>query len=420
MMARGKTHNDIVTGIDIGSATVRVVVGQYNINQDGQERLQIVAAIETASDGIQKGQITSIEDTVSSVSSALEQAEKMIGVPIEHVWVGVSGTQIISQESKGVIAVSRGDGEIAEEDIERAVEAAKAVATPLNYEILHVLPRSFAVDGQTGIKDPVGMTGIRLEVDTKIINSVSSHVKNVSKVIYRAGVDIDDFVLSILAAGDVVTSNRQKELGCAVINIGGPTTSLVVYEDGDVIHTAVIPIGSAHITNDLALGLKTSIDIAERVKVDYGIAVSSGIPKKDIIDLQELGAPSSEIVTRYYIAQIIEARVSEIMEKIDEELVSVERSAMLPAGALFVGGGAKLEGLVENAKATLSLPAQLGYPLQMESITDKINDVGFAPAIGLIKWGASFAHVTSRRAISFDFAGKIGDKMKGIFKNLVP
>ncbi len=419
-MVRKKTYTDIITGVDIGSATIRVVVGQLTVSKEGGSHLQIIGAIEQPSEGIQKGQIISIENTVSSVSGALEQAEKIIGAPIEHVWVSVSGMQVIEQESKGVIAVSRTDGEILDEDLERAVEAAKAVATPLNYEILHVLPRSFVVDGQTGIKDPVGMTGIRLEVDTKIMHSLSSHIKNISKVIYRAGVDIDDFVLSILAAGEVVTNSRQKELGSVVINIGGPTTSIVVYEDGDMIHTATIPIGSSHITNDLALGLKTSIDIAEHVKRQYGVCVSKGISKKEIIDLQDLGADMSEIVTKYYIAQIIEARVSEILEKVDEELIKIERSRMLPAGAIFIGAGAKISGLIEIAKQELALPAQLGYPLNIDSITDKIHDIGFVPAIGLVKWGSTLAHSGRRRVLSFNIKGKVAEKMKGIFKNLVP
>lgn len=420
-MAKNKQMSDIITGLDIGSNSVRVAVGQFSGMRDSENpTLQVIAAVEVPSEGVQKGQIVSIEDTVSSVSNALEQVEKIIGLPVEHVWVGVSGTQIIAQESKGVIAISRTDGEISEDDIERSVDAAKAVATPLNYDILHVLPRSFAVDGQTGIKDPVGMTGIRLEVDTKIIHSVSSHIKNLTKVVYRAGIDVDDFVLSILAAGDVVTSNRQKELGCVVINIGGPTTSIVVYEDGDVLHSSVIPIGSAHITNDLALGLKTSIDIAERVKVEYGQCVSKGINKKETIDLKDFGAQKSDVVTRYYINQIIEARVSEILEKVDDELASIERSGMLPAGAIFIGGGSKIEGVVDVAKEVLSLPAQLGYPLGLDSISNKVNDIAFTSAIGMVKWGSALLQSVKTRRTSINIVSKVGDKFRNIFSNLMP
>jgi cell division protein FtsA len=419
-MARRKIHTEIIVGLDVGSTAVRVAVGQLTTSRESVPELQLIGAAEVPSEGIQKGQIGSIEDAVSSVSSALEHAEKIVGLPIEHVWVGVSGTQIIAQESKGIIAVSRANSEITEEDIERAVEAAKNIATPLNYEILHVLPRSYSVDTQSGIKDPVGMTGMRLEVDTKIIHSVSSHIKNLSKVVYRAGVDIDDFVLSIFAAGEVVATPRQKELGCVIINIGGPTTSIVVYEDGDVIHSSVIPIGSSHITNDLALGLRTSIDIAEKVKCEYGECVSKKLSKKDTIDLFDSGAVSSEIVSRYYIAQIIEARVTEILEKVDDELSAIGRSRMLPAGALFVGGGSKIQGLIECAKEVLALPSQIGYPLSVESITDKVNDIAFVPAVGLVKWGSAFAQSPGKRVSSADIAGKTFEKIRSIFKNFVP
>jgi len=419
-MKRTKGHAEFITGLDIGSTAIRVAVGQLTVAPGAHPHLQIVGAAEVPSEGVQKGVITSIDEAVSAISHALESAERLVGVPIEHVWAGMSGAQSVCHDSKGVVAVARTDGEITDEDVERAVEAAKTVAPPLNYEILHVLPRSFAVDGQTGIKDPVGMTGIRLEVDAKIIYGLTAHVKNITKTIYRTGVDIDDFVLSILAAGSVVLSPRQKELGAVVVNIGGATTSLTVYEEGDILHTAVLPIGSAHITNDLALGLKTSIDIAERVKIEYGQCVSGEVHKKDMVDLSVLGTRDSEMVSRYYIAQIIEARVSEILEKADGELQKIRRSGLLPAGVYFIGGGAHIGGLLELAKEELRLPSALGYPLGVESISDKVNDVGFASAIGLVKWGTEAMERTRQKPAGFNVGGKIVTTMQKIFKSLVP
>ena len=240
---RAKIREEIITGLDIGSTAVRIAVGQPMVRADS-ETMHIVGAAEVPSEGVHKGIVTSIEDTVSSISACLERAERMIGAPIEHVWVGISGSHILSQESKGVIAVSRSDGEITGEDITRAIEAARTVATPINYEILHVLPKNFTVDGQAGIKDPVGMTGVRLEVDAQIIQGVSSQIKNLTRSVYRTGVDIDDLILSILATAEAVVSRRQKELGVCVLNLGGSTTAMAVYEEGDVIHTAVLPIGS--------------------------------------------------------------------------------------------------------------------------------------------------------------------------------
>lgn len=422
MSKANKNYDDLITGIDIGSNNIRIVVGQMSQNvAENHLGLKIISAVEVPSEGIQKGQITSIEDLVSAVSGALEKTEKMIGMPVEHVWVGVSGTQIISQDSKGVVAVSRNDGEIVAEDIDRAVESAKSISTPtLNHEILHVLPKSFTVDGQTGIKDPVGMTGKRLEVDTKIIHTVSSYIKNLTRVIYRAGMDIDDFVLSILATSDAITTNQQKELGSIVINIGGPTTSILVYEDSEVIHSAVIPIGSSYVTNDIALGLKTSIEVAEKIKIDHGNCDLKDVSKKDFIDLREYGAEKEELVSKYLITQIIEARMSEIFEKINKELKSVEKNAMLPAGAILVGGGAKIPGIIDLAKNILSLPVQKGYYLNIESISDKINDIAFSSAIGLVKWGYFSSQGLENKKHSIKILDKASEKIRKIFKNLIP
>ena len=419
-MLKNKGRVELITGLDIGSTAIRLAVGQLTVSDSGEPQLQIIGAVETPSDGIQKGNITSIDETVSSVSSALEHAEKMVGVPLEHVWVGVSGANTLCQDSKGVVAIARTDGEITEEDVARAVEAAKTIASPLNYEILHVLPRSYAVDGQIGVKDPVGMTGIRLEVDAKIIYGLTAHIKNLTKTIYRTGVDIDDFVLSVIASGDVIIGSKQKELGTVIVNIGGSTTSLVVYEEGDIIHMAVLPIGSAHITNDLALGLKTSIDIAEKIKIQYGQCVSKGVSKKDIIDFSAEGSEVTEAVSRYYISQIIEARATEIMEKIDAELQKIHRSGLLPAGAQFIGGGAKIRGLVELAKQELHLPSALGYSVGIQSISDKINDISFVPAMGLVKWGVGMSIHGRKTRIGANIGGKLAEKLRGIFRSLVP
>ncbi|MFA5211518.1 MAG: cell division protein FtsA [Patescibacteria group bacterium] len=422
MSKTNKIYDDLVAGVDIGSNNIRLVVGQVGQNMaDNHNVLKIISAVEVPSEGIQKGQITSIEDLVSTVSGAIEKTEKIIGMPVEHVWVGVSGTQIISQDSKGIVSVSRNDGEITIEDIERAVESAKSISTPtLNHEIIHVLPKSYIVDGQTGIKDPVGMTGKRLEVETKIIHTVSSYLKNLSRVIYRAGLDIDDFVLSILAAGDAVTNNQQKDLGSVVINIGGPTTSVLVYEDGEVIHSAVIPIGSSYVTNDIALGLKTSIDIAERIKIEHGNCNSRDVGKKDFIDLKDYGAEKEEYVSKYLVSQIIEARMSEIFEKVDKELKQVQKNAMLPAGAILIGGGAKINGIIDMAKNILALPAQKGYITNIESISDKINDIAFCSAIGLVKWGFVLSQNNVQKKNNFKVVDKFLSKSKKIFKTLIP
>lgn len=377
---------DFVVGLDIGSSAVRVAVGKRRVG-DLKAPIQIIGASEAPSEGISKGVIVSIEEAVSSVSSALERAERMIGAPIERAWVGISGAHVISQTSKGVVGVSRPDGEIGSEDVHRAIEAARTVATPSNYEIVHVIPKSFSVDGQTGIRDPVGMTGIRLEVDAAIIQGLSSHIKNLTKCVYRTSIDIEDLVLGILATVEAVATSRQKDLGVAVVNIGASTTSMAVFEGGDVLATAVLPLGSEHITSDIAIGLRTTIDAAERIKVQFGTALPKTVNRRDEIDLADMGAATSERVSRKYVSEIIEARVEEILKKIDGELKKIDRSGLLPAGVILTGGGAKLTGIVEVAKQNLRLPAVVGSALEVASITERASDPACATAIGLVLWG---------------------------------
>lgn len=382
-------NEEIIIGLDVGSSKIRVVVGQKTVN-NLDKKIRIIGAVEQSAEGINKGVITNIEDAVSSVSAVLEKAERVTGLPIKKVWVGISGNYIISQPSRGVIAISRSNGEITEDDVERAIEAARNVSLPPNYEIVHVIPRNFIVDNQDNISDPVGMTGIRLEVEAQIIQGISSQIKNLTKCIYRTGRDIEDMVLSILAAGDAVLSSRQKELGVVLINIGAATTSLAVYEEGDVLHTASLPLGSDHITADIAIGLRINIDLAEKLKLEYGYACPKDIDRHEEITIKEAGSIHENKVSRRYVAEIIEARVEEIFSKIDQELIKLERSGKLPAGAVLIGGGSELPQIIELAKKKLRLPASLGQAHNVESAVDKVNTLSYITAIGLVLWGGQF------------------------------
>ena len=415
------SKDNLITGLDVGSTTIRVVVGQL---VEPNNQLQIIGASEVVSNGISKGVVTSIEEATSSISSAIEKAERLCGFPVSSVWTGISSTQITAEVSRGVVAVSKSNGEISEEDVERAVEAARTVATPPNYEILHVIPRSFTIDNQEKIKDPVGMTGIRLEVEAQIIQSLSSQIKNFTKTIYRTGLDIDDLVLGILASSESTLTPRQKELGVVLVNIGGPTTSLVVFEEGDILTTKIIPIGSEHITSDIAIGLRTSLDIAESVKLEHGTVIVSDKDKRKDLNIGTTDEGKEEKVSKKYLAEIIEARVEEIFDKVDQELVKIDRSGMLPAGVVLTGAGAKLEGLTELAKKKLRLPASLGYPQEMITAIDKINDPSFATAIGLVKWGHELSQ--NKKGL-FKSMGKklksvdqVVDKVKKWGKSLLP
>ena len=414
-------RDSLITGLDIGSTAIRLVVGQKS---KGEEKIKIIGAAEVPAQGISKGLITSVEDAVSSISGVLEKVERMIGQPIEHAWVGISGSHIIDQESKGVVAVSKADGEIREEDVERVIEAAQAVATPPNYETLHVIPKHFTVDSQTGIKDPIGMNGIRLEVETQIIQGLSSQIKHITKCIYRTGIDIDDLVLSILATAESVLTNRQKELGVVIVNLGGATSSMAVFEENDVLHTAVLPIGSDYVTNDVALGLKVSIDTAEKIKIREGSCLSKEFKKSDYVKYADLGAHEDGEFSKKDVAEIIEARIEEIMENVDKELKKIGKSGMLPAGVVLTGGGAKLPGVVEVAKNVLRLPASLGYPQELISNIGKVSDLSFTTAIGLVLWGSHLQRGRKGGKLNpLNFGGSIEEATKHlrkIFKNILP
>lgn len=403
--------DEIYAGLDIGSHAVRVAVGKVVPSPGGKDQMHVIGAIEVPSSGISKGTVTNLDEAVSSVSKALEQAERLTGVPVSDAWVGISGSHIIAQESRGVVGVSRADGEIKEEDVERAVEAARTVATPTNYEIIHVIPKSFIVDGQRGIKDPVGMNGIRLEVDALIIEGLTSQIRTLTKCVYRTGLDIEDVVFSILATSEAVVTDRQRELGVCVVNVGASTTSLAVFEEGDVRHTAVLPVGGDHVTSDIAIGLRTSIEVAEQVKLRYGTCVPEDVNKKEEINLRELGALEDELVSRRFVADIAQARVEEIFALIDKELQKVDRSGMLPSGVVLTGGAAKMAGMLDAAKAGVRLPASIGSPIGISSVIDQALDPAFSTAVGLILWGHHIRGTDEGGGF-----GKLLRKVKGVDK----
>ncbi len=407
-----------ITGLDIGSTNIRVAVGQV---QPGSSSVHIVGAAEHEAHGISKGSVTSIEDAVSSISQALETVERMTGIPTHHAYVGIGGTHISSMESHGVVAVSRADGEIKEDDIERVVEAAQTVATPPNYQILHVIPRTFSVDNQRGIRDPAGMTGMRLEVDTQIIQGLSGQIKSIEKTVFRTGLSIDDIILGSVAAAESALSKRQKELGVALVNIGGATTSVVVFEEGDILHVKVIPVGAGHITNDIAIGLRTSIDLAEQVKIHAGTSDAGTVGKREEVNLGEFAASEQTVVPRKQIADIIEARLEEIFRMVDKELQSIDRSGMLPAGVVLTGGGAELAGILETAKRVFRLPASVGLPQNIVTAIDKVNHPTFTTALGLVLWGAGVDDRSGVFSKVPDFASvrAVTDRLKGVFKNFI-
>jgi len=416
--------NQLVAGLDIGSTEIRLVIGQLVPTELG-EKLQIVGAVSSPSEGISKGTINSIEDATSAISACLEKSERLLGVSVSNIWLGINGPNLKCEKSRGVVAVSKSDNEINADDVSRAIEAAQALAVPPNYEILHVVPMEYKVDNQEAVKNPIGMSGVRLEVECLVIQSLSSQIKNLAKSIERANLGIEDLIFSGLATASAVLDNKQKELGVALVNIGATTTTLVVYEEGELMHACVLPVGSGLITADIAIGLRCPITLAEKVKIKYGSAKAEQFNKKDEIDISDLLHEEDlhdeiSIISRKYVSEIIEARVEEILARIDAEFKKIDRSGMLPAGVVLVGGGAKLSDLVEVSKKALRLPVSIGTNKNVPTVVDKVNEADYLTALGLAIWGENARRAPGSSNFSMkNLAGSIGDgfgKIWSIFR----
>lgn len=404
-------------GIDLGSSSVRVIVVQMEPDKDAPTILGVGAA-PTA--GMQKGVITDVEEATTAMTRALDMAERISGVPIEHAYVSVNGAHISSQNSRGVIAVSRADGEITADDVARVINAAQAISLPNNREILHVLPQNFIVDGQEFIHDPVGMTGVRLEVEAHIIEGSAPFIKNLAKVINQAGVHVEDFVFAPLAAAAAVLEKRQKELGVVLLDLGAGTTSMAVYEENRLMHTAVLPLGSSHITNDIAIGLRTSIDIAEAIKIEHGTALADDVKANEMIVVEGEGT-EQESVSRKEVASIISDRLEEIFVFVDRELKRINRSGLLPAGVVLTGGGARMEGVIELAKKKLRLPIKIGKAQGLPGLSEQTEDPGYAVALGLVYWAIEQERRPSGRAtLGLPDIGNTVHKVKDWFRTFLP
>ncbi|MFI5240496.1 MAG: cell division protein FtsA [Candidatus Saccharimonadia bacterium] len=408
-----KPQEEIYIGLDIGSTKVACVVG---LTEEGSSTPSVIGVGVAPTNGMRRGVVVDVEETVSSITAAVDEAERISGVPIDRATVSIDGANVQSMNSKGVIAVGRADQEISIEDLRRAEEAATAVHMPPNREILQVFPRSYTVDGQTNIKDPVGMNGVRLEVETHIITGATPAIKNLNRSIYQAGIDIEGQVLVPLAAARAVLSKRQKELGVAVIDIGGGTTGIAIYEEGDVLYSSVLPIGAAHITNDLAIGLRTNVDTAEKIKQKYAKADHHKNVSNEKIRIEELEGDDA-LVSRKELNKIVGARLDEIFQMVREELRKVGKDVMLPGGVVLTGGGAKMPGIEEYAKEALKLPVIIGKPEGLSGMIDKVSDPAFAAPVGLMLENMSFAGNVDHANAKI---GQTVEKIKNTLRNLLP
>lgn len=405
----------VLASLDIGSAKIRTVVAVAEGDRD-QEVPNIIGVGISPSLGMRKGNVIDVEELIHNIISSLEDAERMAGVPVNHVYVGMSGAHIEAFDSRGVIAIS--GSEITMEDVARVLDAAQAVSIPSNRRILHIEPKTYTVDEQRGIKNPVGMTGIRLEVEAHIITGHIQHVKNIEKCVDQAGVDVDELVPATIAAAEAVLTKRQKELGVVVIDVGAGCTSVVVFEEGTILHSVSIPLGGESVTNDIAIGLRTSIDTAEKIKIEYGSVLPEEIPEREMIDLSTVSKVDTQTVSKRYMGEIMQARYYEIFSLVQKELEKIGRSGMLPAGALLTGAAVKAPGVLDLSRDVIGLPVQMGFPVDIGGVIEKVDDPAYATALGALVWGMREGN-TSRSMGSFQMKRTV-QQVGSWFKSLLP
>lgn len=378
-------RNHLISGIDIGNASIKVAVASVNRET---LRPEILGAGSALSRGLRKGVVFDMEETVDNIRSAVQQAEAMSGTPIRRAYLALNGLHIRSQLSRGVIAVSRADNEISSNDIERVIQAASIVSLPANREIIHVVPRTYTVDGTEVVRNPLGMKGVRLEAEVLIIDGLAPHVRNLVKCVEETGIEVAGLVYAPLAASIGSLDKNQREYGVMSLDFGGTTSTLAIFEEADLIHSAIVPIGSRHITNDLAIALRTSIDVAERVKLEHG-TTSQGddLRRKESIDLSSVMEEENFILPKRQLTRIVDARAEELIELVMAEMKKVSRQGRLPAGVVLSGGGSNLPGFAALVKESLRLPVRIAQPGPLDGMLEVVRDPAYSVVCGLILWG---------------------------------
>jgi cell division protein FtsA len=377
-------HRTIV-GIDVGTTKVCTIVGQVYDNG----RINVLGVGLTPSKGLDKGVVVNIDDAVNAIATSVEKAERLSGYRINAAFVGIAGRHIQSLNSRGVVAVARSDHEITRHDVARAVEAAQAVAIPTQREVIHVIPRAYVVDGNEGIRDPIGMSGFRLEVETHIITGEVMAIQNLIKSVQKTGVEIDDLVLQPLAAGEAVLSADDKDRGVVLVDIGGGTTDIAVFAQGGIWHTSVIPVGGNHFTNDIVIVQQTPHNTAEYLKLKYGAAIAGETEEEsdDVIDVEGFAPGERQQISRRMLNQVLQARAEELTELIYNEIRRSGYEGLLPAGIVLTGGTAQLPRLDELMRDMLGIPVRIGTPADLTGLADTLNSPAYATAIGLLRWG---------------------------------
>lgn len=376
------SRSELIVGLDVGTTKICAVVGQ--VNDTGG--IDIIGIGTSPSTGLRKGVVVNIEQTVQSIKRALEEAEMMAGCEIRSVYAGIAGSHIMGFNSDGVIAVK--GGEVTPRDVERALDAAKAVAIPLDREVIHILPQEYIVDGQRGIIDPLGMSGLRLEVKVHIVTGAVTSAQNIVRSCHKSGLDVSDIVLEALASAKAVLTEEEREIGVALIDLGGGTSDIAIFANDSIKHTGVLALGGQNLTNDIAYGLRTPMAAAEKIKVKYGCGMAAMVRADEYIEVPSVGGREPRRLSRQLLAEICEPRMEEMLTLIDQELERSGFKNTIGAGVVLTGGTALIQGCQELGEMIFGLPTRIGYPRNVGGLKDMVNSPKYATAVGLLCFGA--------------------------------
>ena len=374
---------EYITGLDIGTTKIGVVIGEV----DPDEEVRIVAVSTAPSDGLRRGVVVNLDKTVRSIERAVSEAERMAGIQVDAVYAGIAGDHIRSINGRGVVAVAGPNNEITEDDVRRVIDAAKAVALPIDREIIHILPQEFIVDEQRGIRDPVGMAGVRLEAEVHIVTGAVTSAQNIYRSIERAGLKVKDLVLEPLASSYAVLTEDEKELGVALIDLGGGTTDIAMFFQGSIRHTGVVALGGRNVTNDIAIGLRTPLDQAESIKIQHGSAVHRPEDDKQVVEVPGIGGRAPRRVSKALLVDIIQPRMEEILTLAHEEIKRSEFAHLMNGGVVLTGGGSLLDGTLELAEEVFGTQVRLGVPRALTGLTAEAKSPVHATGVGLVLYG---------------------------------
>ncbi len=406
---------DLIVGLDIGTTKICAVIGELRNNF-----LEIIGIGTHPSQGLRKGVVVNIENTVKSIRRAIEEAELMAGCEIRSVYTGIAGGHIKGFNSQGIIAIK--SREVTQADINRVIDAAKAVAIPLDREVIHILPQEFKVDGQDGIKDPIGIHGVRLEAAVHIVTGAVAAVNNIIKCCNKAGLDVADIVLQSLASGEAVLAEEEKEVMVALIDLGGGTTDLAIFSDNSIKHSWVLALGGNNLTNDIAVGLQTALPEAEKLKQLHGCTLNVLEDRDELIEIPGLGGRKSRTLSRGILSEIIHLRMEEILTLIHKEIIRADFEMPMISGVIVTGGGSMLIGLPELCEEILGVPTRRGFPIGVGGLTDVINNPAYATAVGLSLYGSRSRTGQSKDSFRIrdqNIFNRILSRMKKWFKEVV-